>query len=302
MRNSPTVSTGGFTHSDIMCGGLPRVCTSMGHVGQRVRRLGRLLGREGWETVLGRGALGKDFSLYKGKLRAKLGLALAFGPTPRGRKCGVRHVSLSNHPVVSTVTRGMIRAAHNAILKQKRTGYDAIRRTLTTLCTVKISGYLLRIGKPRFPVVSNDTRVCIRGVGHMNVTRRSTIGSCCVVHGGLRMGSRRANSYVAVLPSRRFDVATVVTFRSGILSDRFTALSGVRGFRARVTPYHAFIFMHRVRRLLTTKLVGNNSLSGTVIVCRRRVSRRGLSDLTSGVNIPRRSTGRGNCLGRGPLT
>lgn len=259
-------------------------------------------GAAGWVgPVLGRGALGNDFSLGKGNLRAKMGLAIAFGPTPSGRKCGVRQVSLRKRPVVSTMTRGMNSAAHNAILVGGKVGMDAMRRTLTTLCTTNVSGYLVRMDNPRFPVLSNDTGTCMRGVRHMKVRRRGTIGSCCVVGSGVRFESRRAKSSVVILPSRGFDIGTLVSCRSGVLSGRFTALRSVTGFPARMTSTHAFMFIHRVRPLLNTKLVGKNSLSGTVMVCRGRVDRRGCSGLTSIVKIPRVSTAGLNCVGRIPL-
>lgn len=245
--------------------------------------------------------MGNDFSLGKGKLRAKIGLAIAFGPTPRRCKCGVRQVSLSSRPVLSTMTRGIMSAAHKAILTGGKMGIDAMRRTLTTLCTTNVSGYLVRISKPRFPVLSKDTGTCMRYVGHMNVRRRTTPGSCCVVGSGVRFHSRRANSSVVMLPSSGFDIGALVSCSSGVLAGRCTALRGVRYFPARVTSTHAFMFIHRVRPLLGTKLVGKNSLSGTVIVCRGRVARRGFSGLTSIVKMPRVSTDRLKCVGRVPL-
>lgn len=295
---APPVRLGPCFGTTVIAGGLPSVCARLGGLHGRMRRLGRLLG--GW-PVLGRGALGSDFSLDKGNLRAKLSLAIAFGPTPSGRKCGVRHVSLRKRPAVSTMTSGIARAAHNAILSGGKIGMDAMRRNVTTLCTLNVSGYLVRIGNPRFPVLSNDTRCCMRRVRHMKARRRDTIGSFCVVGSGVRFHSRTANSSVVMLPSRGFDLGMLISCSSAVVPGRFTALRSVRGFGSRITTDHAFIFIHRVRPLLSTKLVGNNSLSGTVIVCRHGVSRRDCSGLTSMVKIPRVSTSRLNCVGRGPL-
>lgn len=296
--NAPPVRLGRCFGTSVTREDLPRVRIRLHRLHGRLGRLGRRLG--GW-PVLGRGALGSDFSLDKGNLRAKLSLAIAFGPTPSGRKCGVRHVSLRKRPAFSTITSGMSRAAHKAMVSGGKMGIDAIRRNVTTLCTLNVSGYLVRMGKPRFPVLSKDTRCCIGRVRHMNAMRRGTMGSFCVVGSGVRFHSRAANSSVVILPSRGFDLGMLMSCSSGVLPGRFTALRSVAGFGSRVTTDHAFIFMHRVRPLLRTNLVGNNSLSGTVIVCRHRVSRRGCSGLTSIVNIPRVSTGRLKCVGRGPL-
>lgn len=251
--------------------------------------------------VRGRGALTADFSVRKGKLRANLSVRVAFRPTPRGRKCGVGHISLRKRPMVSTITRGMTKAREKAMLSGGKVRMDAVRRTVTTLCTCRVSGYLVRIGTPRFPVLSNDSHFFDRRVRGTNIMRRGTPGSCCVMGRGVRIGSRRANSSLVVLPSSGFDIGILVSFGSSILSGRFTALGSLDRFPARLTTSHAFIFIHRMRVLLRGGLVGNNSLSGTVIVCSRGMSRRILSGLTSGLSVPRGSMRSLNCVGGGPL-
>ncbi len=236
-------------------------------------------------------------SLDKGKLRAKTRIALALVPSRRGDNCIIHHASVTSTRSVPTITRGIENVRHNAILTGNGSAVSAVRRYLTTLCTLNVSGYHVRYGTPRFPVLSNDTTPFIRTVGRTNVRRRGTSGRCFRISRGIIFASPSKGSAVAVLPSHRFSLRALVNCPSSILPGRCTILSSLSGFRRRVTPYHAFMFIHRVRTLIGTNLVGNNSLDGTVMVCSRPITTRSLGHVTTLLKRATPRIDRLNCVG-----
>lgn len=189
----------------------------------------------------GRCALKGPVSFGKGKLRSKVPMAVAVHPTPTNDNVVFQHVSLANTPRIPTGDRFIAGALHTAALRQKGTGIFAIRRVLSTLFTLHVSGYVLRVSTPRPPMTSNNTLAFSRVVLRTNVIRLRRRASVLALRADMTMC--RSGGFVATLPCSNLHVAFASVGPRPLLNARVGsfAVSG-RACVERVTPSHAVKF------------------------------------------------------------
>ncbi len=111
-----------------------------------------------------RRALGGGCAFRNGKLRAKGITEVAIYPTPIGANVHFEEASLNTSTFVGTLTRGISGATEDAAVSRGSTSIVAVRRVLSTLAKVNISGTLVRVSGVRIPVLSNDTGPCVSTV------------------------------------------------------------------------------------------------------------------------------------------
>lgn len=203
--------------------------------------------------------------LHTGKI-----VMMTFHPADVNHGIKFKRVDLPEAPVIPADVSLVIATNRGTTISVGGDAYvSTIEHTLSAIVGLSIDNILIEINGPEAPIVDGSARRFTEVLMGCGIVEQEDEKEYLEIKEPISFKDEVTGSELMAVPSDKFEVTTLIDFKSDVLGQQFAALEDIHSFKEQIAPARTFVFVHELEQLLHQGLIKGGDLENAVVIADR---------------------------------
>ena len=171
-------------------------------------------------------------------------------------------------------------------LKKGETEVRTVEHILAALAGLQIDNANIEVNGIEIPIMDGSALPFIAAIKTIGIEELAEERTFYKVRKVVTFKDEETGAEITILPSDKFEVATMVSYDSPYISAQFAEITNIEDFEKEIAPARTFAFLDEVEALFDQGLIKGGSLDNAVVIANRAMSEEELSSLAKKLDKP----------------
>jgi UDP-3-O-[3-hydroxymyristoyl] N-acetylglucosamine deacetylase/3-hydroxyacyl-[acyl-carrier-protein] dehydratase len=187
---------------------------------------------------------------------------------PAGTDFGIKfkRVDLPEQTVIKADVDYVVDTSRGTTLEYKGASIHTVEHLMAALVGCGVDNVLVEINGPEIPILDGSSIQFIEAIEAVGIQEQDAKKVYIDIDTNLEYFDDKKNVNIMAVPSKEFQVTTMIDFNSPVLGTQHATLRSLNDFKSDIAKARTFCFLHELQILLDNNLIKGGDLDNAIVV------------------------------------
>jgi UDP-3-O-[3-hydroxymyristoyl] N-acetylglucosamine deacetylase/3-hydroxyacyl-[acyl-carrier-protein] dehydratase len=214
----------------------------------------------------------KEVSLEGVGLHTGKNVKLTFCPAPVNSGFSFKRVDLEGSPVIEADANYVTNTQRGTCLEKNGVTIQTSEHVLAALVGLDIDNAIIELNASEPPIMDGSSKFFVEALQKAGITEQDDFREEYVVSDVISYSDEESGSEIIVMPSKEYQVTTMVDFGTKVLGTQNATLNHISDFKKDISDSRTFSFLHELEMLLENGLIKGGDLNNAIVYVDKELS------------------------------
>jgi UDP-3-O-[3-hydroxymyristoyl] N-acetylglucosamine deacetylase/3-hydroxyacyl-[acyl-carrier-protein] dehydratase len=209
----------------------------------------------------------KGVGLHTGKE-----VTITFCPAPVNNGFSFKRVDLEGSPVIEADANYVTNTQRGTCLEKNGVIIQTSEHVLAALVGLDIDNAIIELDASEPPIMDGSSKFFVEAIEKAGIIEQDDFREEYVVSDVISYIDEESGSEIIVMPSKEYQVTTMVDFGTKVLGTQNATLNHMSDFKADISDSRTFSFLHELEMLLENGLIKGGDLNNAIVYVDKELS------------------------------
>ena len=209
--------------------------------------------------------ISKKVSLDGVGLHTGKDVTLTFYPSESNTGYVFKRIDLEGEPIVEADINYVTNTERGTCLNKNNVTIQTCEHVLASLVGLQIDNALIELNASEPPIMDGSSKYFVEALEKAGITQLKYKRKEFVVKNVISFKYEESGSEITVIPSKEYQVTTMVDFGTKILGTQNASISSINQFKNDISNCRTFSFLHEIEMLLNKGLIKGGDLNNAIV-------------------------------------
>ena len=199
-------------------------------------------------------------------------VTMTFKPAPADAGYSFMRVDLEGHPIIEANASYVVNTERGTTLEKNGVHINTCEHVLAALVGMDIDNCLIEIDASEPPIMDGSSKYFVEALEEAGSSTLDKERKEFVVKDVISFTNEETGSEIILMPSKKYEVTTMVDFGTKILGTQNATLTDVSKFKDEIANSRTFSFLHELDYLLSQGLIKGGDLNNAIVYVDKEIS------------------------------
>lgn len=214
----------------------------------------------------------KEVSLEGIGLHTGRKVSLVFKPA--GTNSGIKFIrtDLEGEPEIEALACYVTDTQRGTSLEKNGVKINTSEHVLAAIIGLDIDNITIELSSPEPPIMDGSSKYFIEKLEEAGIEEQDSEREVYVVKEIISYKDEETGSEIMLMPSKKYEVTTMVDFGTKILGTQNATLNDISEFKKEIADARTFSFLHEIEMLLDNNLIKGGDLNNAIVYVDKKLS------------------------------
>ncbi|MFT4610831.1 MAG: UDP-3-O-[3-hydroxymyristoyl] N-acetylglucosamine deacetylase [Glaciecola sp.] len=209
----------------------------------------------------------KGVGLHTGKE-----VSITFCPAPANNGFSFKRVDLEGSPVIEADANYVTNTQRGTCLEKNGVTIQTSEHVLAALVGLDVDNAIIEINASEPPIMDGSSKFFVEAIEKAGIVEQDDFREEYVISDVVSYTDEETGSEIIVMPSKEYQVTTMVDFGTKVLGTQNATLNHMSDFKADISDSRTFSFLHELEMLLEHGLIKGGDLNNAIVYVDKELS------------------------------
>ena len=209
--------------------------------------------------------ISKKVSLDGVGLHTGKDVTLTFYPSEANTGYVFKRIDLDGEPIVEADINYVTNTERGTCLNKNNVTIQTCEHVLASLVGLQIDNALIELNASEPPIMDGSSKYFVEALEKAGIKQLNDKRKEFVVKNVISFKDEQSGSEITVIPSKEYQVTTMVDFGTKILGTQNASISSINQFKNDISNCRTFSFLHEIEMLLNKGLIKGGDLNNAIV-------------------------------------
>ncbi|MFD2914012.1 bifunctional UDP-3-O-[3-hydroxymyristoyl] N-acetylglucosamine deacetylase/3-hydroxyacyl-ACP dehydratase [Psychroserpens luteus] len=209
----------------------------------------------------------KGVGLHTGKE-----VTITFCPAPVNNGFSFKRVDLEGSPVIAADANYVTNTQRGTCLERNGVTIQTSEHVLAALVGLDVDNAILELNAAEPPIMDGSSKFFVEAIEKAGIVEQDDFREEYVVTDVVSYTDEESGSEIIVMPSKEYQVTTMVDFGTKVLGTQNATLNRMSDFKEDISDSRTFSFLHELEMLLEHGLIKGGDLNNAIVYVDKELS------------------------------
>ena len=209
--------------------------------------------------------ISKKVSLDGVGLHTGKDVTLTFYPSESNTGYVFKRIDLDGEPIVEADINYVTNTERGTCLNKNNVTIQTCEHVLASLVGLQIDNALIELNASEPPIMDGSSKYFVQALEKAGIKQLNDKRKEFVVKNVISFKDEESGSEITVIPSKEYQVTTMVDFGTKILGTQNASISSINQFKNDISNCRTFSFLHEIEMLLNKGLIKGGDLNNAIV-------------------------------------
>ena len=209
--------------------------------------------------------ISKKVSLDGVGLHTGKDVTLTFYPSEANTGYVFKRIDLDGEPIVEADISYVTNTERGTCLNKNNITIQTCEHVLASLVGLQIDNALIELNASEPPIMDGSSKYFVEALEKAGIKQLNDKRKEFVVKNVISFKDEESGSEITVIPSKEYQVTTMVDFGTKILGTQNASISSITQFKNDISNCRTFSFLHEIEMLLNKGLIKGGDLNNAIV-------------------------------------
>lgn len=211
-------------------------------------------------------------SLHGVGLHTGKDVTLTFKPAPVNHGFAFKRVDLEGSPVIEADANYVTNTQRGTMLEKNGVTIQTCEHVLAALVGLDIDNAIIELNASEPPIMDGSSKFFVEALESIGIEDQDAFREEYVVNDVISYTDEETGSEILVMPSKEYQVTTMVDFGTKVLGTQNATLNHISDFKNDISDSRTFSFLHELETLLEHGLIKGGDLNNAIVYVDKELS------------------------------
>ncbi len=223
-------------------------------------------------TEIKQKTIGKDISLTGVGLHTGKDVTLTFKPAAADSGFSFKRVDLEGMPSIEADANYVTNTQRGTCLEKNGVTIQTCEHVLAALTGLDIDNAIIELDNSEPPIMDGSSKFFVEAIENAGIVELDAFREEYVVTDVISYCDEETGSEILVMPSKEYQVTTMVDFGTKVLGTQNATLQHLSDFKKDIADSRTFSFLHELESLLEHGLIKGGDLNNAIVYVDKELS------------------------------
>ena len=213
-----------------------------------------------------------DVSLTGVGLHTGKNVTLTFKPAPPNFGFAFKRIDLEGSPVIEADANYVTNTQRGTCLEKNGVTIQTSEHVLAALVGMDIDNAIIELDASEPPIMDGSSKFFVAALKEAGLEEQCDFREEYVVTDVVSYMDEESGSEIIVMPSKEYQVTTMVDFGTKVLGTQNATLNHISDFNDDISNARTFSFLHEIEMLLENGLIKGGDLNNAIVYVDKELS------------------------------
>lgn len=214
----------------------------------------------------------KEVSLTGVGLHTGNNVTLTFLPAPVNSGYTFKRIDLEGAPLVEADANYVTNTQRGTCLEKNGVVIQTSEHVLAALVGMDIDNVIIELDASEPPIMDGSSKFFVEALEEAGLVEQDGFREEYVVTDVVTYFDEDSGSEIIIMPSKEYQVTTMVDFGTKVLGTQNATLSTIHDFKEDISNARTFSFLHEIEMLLEHGLIKGGDLNNAIVYVDKKLS------------------------------
>ncbi|GGK29283.1 3-hydroxyacyl-[acyl-carrier-protein] dehydratase FabZ [Yeosuana aromativorans] len=214
----------------------------------------------------------QDVSLSGVGLHTGKNVTLTFKPAVANFGLAFKRVDLEGNPVIEADASYVTNTQRGTCLEKNGVIIQTSEHVLAALVGMDIDNVIIELNASEPPIMDGSSKFFVEALEKAGIVELDAFREEYVVTDVISYADEESGSELLVMPSKEYQVTTMVDFGTKVLGTQNATLNTISDFKTDISNSRTFSFLHEIEMLLENGLIKGGDLNNAIVYVDKELS------------------------------
>lgn len=214
----------------------------------------------------------KDVSLSGVGLHTGKNVTLTFKPAAANFGLAFKRVDLEGNPIIEADASYVTNTQRGTCLEKNGVMIQTSEHVLAALVGLDIDNVIIELNASEPPIMDGSSKFFVEALEKAGIVELDAFREEYVVTDVISYADEESGSELLVMPSKEYQVTTMVDFGTKVLGTQNATLNTISDFKKDISNSRTFSFLHEIEMLLENGLIKGGDLNNAIVYVDKELS------------------------------
>ncbi|MCL4136353.1 UNVERIFIED_CONTAM: hypothetical protein GTU68_057816 [Idotea baltica] len=197
---------------------------------------------------------------------------MTFKPAPENFGFGFKRNDLEGEPVIEADANYVTNTQRGTCLEKNGVTIQTCEHVLAALVGLDLDNVLIELNATEPPIMDGSSKFFIEAIEKAEIIEQTATRQEYVVSDVISYTDEESGSEILVMPSKEYQVTTMVDFGTKVLGTQNATLNRLSDFKNEISDSRTFSFLHEIEMLLEHGLIKGGDLNNAIVYVDKELS------------------------------
>ena len=192
-------------------------------------------------------------------------VTLTFYPSEANTGYVFKRIDLDGEPIVEADISYVTNTERGTCLNKNNITIQTCEHVLASLVGLQIDNALIELNASEPPIMDGSSKYFVEALEKAGIKQLNDKRKEFVVKNVISFKDEESGSEITVIPSKEYQVTTMVDFGTKILGTQNASISSITQFKNDISNCRTFSFLHEIEMLLNKGLIKGGDLNNAIV-------------------------------------
>ena len=216
--------------------------------------------------------ISKEITLNGVGLHTGKDVVLTIKPAPVNSGFAFKRVDLEGSPIIEADANYVTSTQRGTCLEKNGVTIQTCEHVLAALIGLDIDNALLELNAAEPPIMDGSSKYFVEAIEKAGVIEQDAYREVFEVKEILSYTDEESGSEILVMPSKEYQITTMVDFGTKVLGTQNATLNHICDFKKDIANSRTFSFLHELESLLEHGLIKGGDLNNAIVYVDKELS------------------------------
>ena len=211
-------------------------------------------------------------------------VTLTFYPSEPNTGYVFKRIDLEGEPIVEACINYVTNTERGTCLNKNDVTIQTCEHVLASLVGLQIDNALIELNASEPPIMDGSSKYFVEALEKAGIKQLNDKRKEFVVKNVISFKDEESGSEITVIPSKEYQITTMVDFGTKILGTQNASISSINEFKDDISKCRTFSFLHEIEMLLNKGLIKGGDLNNAIVYVDKPLSHSTMEKLKKAFN------------------
>ena len=211
-------------------------------------------------------------------------VTLTFNPSEANTGYVFKRIDLKDMPLVEADINYVSNTERGTCLNKNNVIIQTCEHVLASLVGLEIDNVLIELNASEPPIMDGSSKFFVEALEKAGIKELDEKRKEFIVKNVISFKDEKTGSEITIIPSKEYQVTTMVDFGTKILGTQNASISSISQFKTDISNCRTFSFLHEIEMLLSKGLIKGGDLNNAIVYVDKPLSNSTMEKLKKAFN------------------
>ncbi len=199
-------------------------------------------------------------------------VTITFCPAPVNNGFSFKRIDLEGTPVIEADANYVTNTQRGTCLEKNGVSIQTSEHVLAALVGLNIDNAIIELNAAEPPIMDGSSKFFVTAIEKAGIIEQDEFREEYVISDVISYSDDDTGSEIIVMPSKEYQVTTMVDFGTKVLGTQNATLNHLSDFKADISDSRTFSFLHELEMLLEHGLIKGGDLNNAIVYVDKELS------------------------------